>query len=405
MLAKAAVHDVGEPMCLRAKARPPLRAGLRIVKRRCPRTALAVDGAPELDYVEYSLDGYPAADGFPMSHAMPHDSTLYNVRPALVAALLRRGAHISHYSDVLIHWREPNPRWRRALGFGRRVIGLGRRSRRRGGSRNFRVRSICPDFYVVPRNKDDPRLPSYRLFHGVAKLQDAMQTIDEAKARAPLFVLEVLSKTTADRDRRGKRRIYQNMRVPEYWLFDPWIRFEPVGLVGLELQEGRYEEIPPVPGTDRYPSAYLGVEFHVEPLAPKGAGPSAAAGGKGPVRKLVDRVEAMLPSGVVPGRDPGLAMGKLRVRNPETGGDHPDLDEWIASGGADRERADVAEQQALASDQRADAAEQQALASDQRADAAEQQALASDQRADAAERRAEAAEAEIARLRRQLEGD
>ena len=77
---------------------------------------------------------------------------------------------------------------------------------------------------------------------------------------------------------------------------------------------------------------------------------------------------------------------------------------------ADRQRADVAEQQAQAERQRAAAAEQQVQADRQRAEAAEQQAQADRRRAEAAERQAlassqriDAVEAELARLRAELE--
>ena len=53
---------------------------------------------------------------------------------------------------------------------------------------------------------------------------------------APDLVVEVLSKSTAKRDRWYKKRGYESAGVPEFWLVDPVYRSIEVYL----LQEGRY---------------------------------------------------------------------------------------------------------------------------------------------------------------------
>ena len=53
---------------------------------------------------------------------------------------------------------------------------------------------------------------------------------------APDLVVEVLSKSTAKRDRWYKKRGYESAGVPEFWLVDPVHRSIEVYL----LQEGRY---------------------------------------------------------------------------------------------------------------------------------------------------------------------
>ncbi len=53
---------------------------------------------------------------------------------------------------------------------------------------------------------------------------------------SPMLVVEVLSASTASRDRVRKMRIYQQARIPHYWLVDP----EERTMECLELQDGSY---------------------------------------------------------------------------------------------------------------------------------------------------------------------
>lgn len=64
------------------------------------------------------------------------------------------------------------------------------------------------------------------------------------EGRAPGFVVEIASPSTWAWDAEGKRRIYANMGVEEYWRFDPTgVCFTPP-LVGERLSAGRYQELP-----------------------------------------------------------------------------------------------------------------------------------------------------------------
>ena len=89
-------------------------------------------------------------------------------------------------------------------------------------------RLLEPDVFVVPRTKDDAPANSYA---DVGRL---------------LLAVEVLSPTTARRDRAVKRRIYLEEGVPEYWIVDAdawsverWRRGEERPEVVLESLEWR----------------------------------------------------------------------------------------------------------------------------------------------------------------------
>lgn len=61
------------------------------------------------------------------------------------------------------------------------------------------------------------------------------------EGKGPDVVIELLSESTAERDKTEKKQIYQNrLRVPEYFWFDP---FNPKDLAGFSLRDGVYEPI------------------------------------------------------------------------------------------------------------------------------------------------------------------
>lgn len=83
-----------------------------------------------------------------------------------------------------------------------------------------------PDLLVV----DDPKLVTDRGIEG-----------------APLLVVEVLSKTTADRDRGVKARRYAELGIRHYWLVDPDAR----RVECHRLSGGTYESLVTVAGNSR----------------------------------------------------------------------------------------------------------------------------------------------------------
>ncbi|MBZ8178788.1 Uma2 family endonuclease [Oscillatoria salina] len=63
------------------------------------------------------------------------------------------------------------------------------------------------------------------------------------EGKAPDVVIELISETTKERDKNEKKRIYQNqMRVPEYFWYDP---FNPDDWAGFALQNRVYRPIAP----------------------------------------------------------------------------------------------------------------------------------------------------------------
>ncbi|MGI0488388.1 Uma2 family endonuclease [Pantanalinema rosaneae CENA516] len=61
------------------------------------------------------------------------------------------------------------------------------------------------------------------------------------EGKAPDVVIELLSESTAEADKQEKKQVYQNqMRVPEYFWFDP---FNPDDWAGFSLQQGNYQPI------------------------------------------------------------------------------------------------------------------------------------------------------------------
>ena len=177
---------------------------------------------------------------------------------------------------------------------------------------------------------------------------------DEGKA--PDFVLEVASPSTAEHDARYKAGEYARIGVREYWRLDPEGALMGTALEGYAATAGRYEPVEAVerPGRGRYlRSRVLGLDLRS--------------------RK----------------RD-GATV--LVFADPWTG---EEFDGALED--AERRRR-IADDRAIAEQERADAAENRATAEQERADAAENRATAERDRADAAEHRVQALEERLRNL-------
>ncbi len=77
--------------------------------------------------------------------------------------------------------------------------------------------------------------------------------IGDALRGAPDLVIEILSPSTAGRDRTLKLELYERQGVPEYWIVDPDEGLVDVWRFGREPDHERFAETLPVRlGTERF---------------------------------------------------------------------------------------------------------------------------------------------------------
>ncbi len=110
--------------------------------------------------------------------------------------------------------------------------------------------SVAPDVFVVIGAPNRDRM-SYRLW-------------DEPKG--PDFVLEVTSRSTRREDQGPKRELYRELRVAEYWQYDPTGDYLRPQLQGERLSGGEYQALPMdelEEGTLALTSGVLGLELRV----------------------------------------------------------------------------------------------------------------------------------------------
>ncbi|WP_414623235.1 Uma2 family endonuclease [Calothrix sp. CCY 0018] len=95
-------------------------------------------------------------------------------------------------------------------------------------------------FSLAQIKTQDFRGPDFFAVLGVPKKERLSWVVWE-EGKAPDVVIELLSESTAARDKNEKKLIYQNqMRVPEYFWFDP---FNADDWAGFSLQHGVYQTI------------------------------------------------------------------------------------------------------------------------------------------------------------------
>jgi Uma2 family endonuclease len=145
---------------------------------------------------------YPESDGKPMAESELHQDEMVRIIQTL--RLWFEDDPLIHVAgNQLLYWEEGNPRL-----------------------------SIAPDVYVIKGLPKWPPLRTYKLW--------------EVK-RPPAVVIEVTSSTTRREDLGRKRRIYADLGVPEYFLFDPLGDYLKPPLQGFRLAGGGYEPIVPEP--------------------------------------------------------------------------------------------------------------------------------------------------------------
>src|SRR5439155_13698964 len=88
------------------------------------------------------------------------------------------------------------------------------------------------------------RDPDILVAKGVGKHRRRSFRVWEEKT-CPSTLLEVVSASTIAVDLGEKRVLYERLRIPEYFLFDPEARYMKPPLRGFPLRRGKYEELKP----------------------------------------------------------------------------------------------------------------------------------------------------------------
>ena len=121
---------------------------------------------------------------------------------------------------------------------------------------------------IIYYEKGDPTkrvMPDVVVAFGVGHRRRMSYRVWE-EGKAPEFVLEVASESTWREDVGRKRKLYERLRVGEYWMFDPQGRFLARPLRGFALRGGRHEELPVRDETGALVahSAVLGLDLRAE---------------------------------------------------------------------------------------------------------------------------------------------
>jgi Uma2 family endonuclease len=159
---------------------------------------------------------YPDSDGKPMAESDLHrDWMVTNIRRF---KRFFAGQRVYVSGNLLVYYEEGNPK-----------------------------RSFEPDTFVV---KDcDPR--RRRIF----KIWE--------EGKVPHFILETTSSSTRREDQGKKKRLYEELRVPEYFLYDPLGEWLKPPLQGHRLGKSGYERIE-ADAEGRIDRQQLGISFQLE---------------------------------------------------------------------------------------------------------------------------------------------
>jgi Uma2 family endonuclease len=185
--------------------RRPIRAMLK------PMTAAVALGFParQIDY--------PESDGAPVGETDYHIDAIFDVRAGLKLRY-RDDANVYVGNNMFLYCEEGDP-----------------------------TACFAPDAFVV---------------FGVPKRRRRTYKLWEEK-RAPAFVLEVTSRKTRLEDKGTKKELCAEIKVQEYFLFDPEADYLKPPLQGFRLVSGQYEQIPRDAG-GKIESKVLGLLFSVD---------------------------------------------------------------------------------------------------------------------------------------------
>ena len=170
------------------------------------------------------------------------------------------------------------------------------------GDRN---RHLSPDVFVVrgvPKDTD-PERRAYLVWK---------------EGKAPDMVIELTSASTREEDVTDKRALYQDvLRVPEYFLFDPYEEYLHPPFQGYRLMDGQYQPIEPVDG--RLPSNVVGLHLEAVGELLRLYDPSADRWLETPpeVEEARERAEAGLAAEAKARREAEAEIERLRRENEE----------------------------------------------------------------------------------------
>lgn len=166
-----------------------------------------------LQVEDHATIEYPAADGKPMAETDVH-------RQLMTDLIFELSRHFEQDADVyvsgnlLLYYREGDP-----------------------------TKRVSPDVFVV-RGVRKGRRRVYKLWE---------------EGRAPDVVIELSSRQTWREDLHDKWRLYEELGVKEYYIFDPEYDYLVEPLVGYRLEAGRYVPIEVTAG--KVLSQALGLEL------------------------------------------------------------------------------------------------------------------------------------------------
>jgi Uma2 family endonuclease len=165
---------------------------------------------------------YPDSDGKPLGETPRHVQVILDLF-ATLAAYFAEDPNVFVAADMFVYYVRGNPR-----------------------------KHVSPDVFLVrsvPKVKT-PERRSYRVWE---------------EKKGPTFVLEVTSESTRKEDTGEKFAKYRDeLKVREYFLFDPYAEYLQPSLQGYRLWRGRYVPVKPVEG--RLPSKVLGLHLERDDL-------------------------------------------------------------------------------------------------------------------------------------------
>ena len=173
--------------------RQPPTPSAAAVRRRARAPVPQEPADPRCDYipvppVDYDDEGYPVEDS--VGQNQTHSEQTTDWFAALRDWCVRHGLGVA-FADLFMPYRQ--------------------------GQRN---KVVCPDLMVALRADREEKRQSYKLW----------------EHPLPDFVLEATSNSTWRADVEAKKQLYCDLKVREYWLFDPSGRRVPERLRGYRLQ-------------------------------------------------------------------------------------------------------------------------------------------------------------------------